>query len=114
MTTTGAAPTPELTIRDAPEERRYEAIIAGIDAVAVANYRLEDGVIVFTHTEVPPNFAGRGVGMALARYALDDAARRGLAVVPRCPFMASVVRRHPPYHALVPEDIRAELHLSDA
>lgn len=111
MTGDGAAPAPSIAVRDVPEQRRYEARIAGVDDVAVANYRLRDGTIVFTHTEVPPAFAGRGVGMRLARFALDDAARRHLAVIPRCPFMATVIRRHPQYVALVPDEIRTELNL---
>lgn len=104
--------TPEISIRDVPEQGRYEASIPGAEDVAAAYYRLRNGTIVFTHTEVPPAFTGRGVGKALARFALDDAARRGLQVIPRCPFMASVVRRYAEYHRLVPDEIRAELGLA--
>src|ERR671938_624989 len=85
---------PEVSVADAPERQRYEARVAGAADVAVANYRRREDAIVFTHTEVPPALEGRGIAGALARYALDDARRQGLAVLPQCPFIASYIRRH--------------------
>jgi len=38
--------------------------------------------------------AGVGLGSVLARGALADARRRGLPVVPICPFIAAYIRRH--------------------
>ncbi|MPZ59250.1 MAG: hypothetical protein GEU91_22765 [Rhizobiales bacterium] len=35
--------------------------------LATAHYRLADGVVTFTHTEVPKELGGRGVGSARAR-----------------------------------------------
>ena len=63
-------------------------------------FRSQDDVIVFTHTEVEPEFEGRGVGGALARAALDDAAARKLTVRPLCPFIAGWIARHPDYEYL--------------
>lgn len=91
----------DLELRDVPERSRYEARIAGQDAVGIAAYRLDGDTITFTHTEVPEELEGHGVGSALARFALDDARRRGLAVIPRCAFMASYIERHPAYADLV-------------
>lgn len=111
MTGEATAGLGEVVVRDVPDRNRYEAHVPDMEHVGVANYRLRDGTIVFTHTEVPREMSGRGVGMRLARYALDDAARRGLQVIPRCPFIATVIRRHPQYAALVPAHMRAELEL---
>jgi predicted GNAT family acetyltransferase len=97
----GASARLDVTVADVPERRRYEARVPGVADAAAAHYRLRDGTIVFTHTEVPPALEGHGVGSALARFALDDARRRGLAVVPRCPFVAAFIRRHPEYRDLV-------------
>jgi uncharacterized protein len=88
-------------VTDVPERHRYEARAAGVAEVAAAYYRVRDGAIVLTHTEVPPALEGKGVGTALARYALDDARHRGLAVVPLCPFIAAFIRRHPEYEDLL-------------
>jgi predicted GNAT family acetyltransferase len=53
------------------------------------------------HTEVEPEYAGQGLGDELAREALDDVRRRGLILVPLCPFIAAYIRRHPEYLDLV-------------
>lgn len=90
----------DLTVRDAPEQHRYEAWDAGTLA-GFAEYRLEPSTIVFVHTEVDPAFEGRGIASGLATFALDDARRRGLTVVPLCPFFAAFIRRHPEYADLV-------------
>jgi hypothetical protein len=53
------------------------------------------------HTEVQSRFEGQGLGARLARFVLDDARERGLRVVPRCPFIAAYIKRHPEYADLV-------------
>jgi predicted GNAT family acetyltransferase len=88
-----------MNITDNRERHRYETGVPG--GTAFAAYRMEDGAIVFTHTEVPEEAEGHGVGDALARFALDDAKARGLEVVPLCPFIASWIERHPEYKELV-------------
>lgn len=90
---------PPLTIRDNPAAHRYETEVDG--ELAVAYYRLAGTTITFTHTEVPERFEGRGIGGALARFALDDARARGLKVAPRCPFIKAYIDRHPEYQPLV-------------
>jgi predicted GNAT family acetyltransferase len=79
---------------------RWEARVDG-DLAGAAAYELADGVVTFTHTVVADAFEGQGVGSALARTALDDARARGLAVVPRCPFIAGWIEHHPDYADLV-------------
>ena len=95
-------------MRDEPEEARYAAR-AGGRLAGIAAYRLRPGAIVFTHTEVLPEFEGQGVGGAIARAALDDARDRGLAVVPHCAFIAAWIGRHPDYEDLVPPSDRSLL-----
>jgi uncharacterized protein len=53
------------------------------------------------HTEVEPRLEGQGLGAVLVRGALDDARARGELVVPRCPFVAAFIHRHPEYEDLV-------------
>ena len=91
-----------VTVRltDHPEKARYEAWLAD-ELAGFAAYRLTNGQITFTHTEVGDAYEGQGVGGALARYALDDARKRGLCVDPRCPFIASWIEKHPDYADLV-------------
>lgn len=86
-------------VRDNPAASRYETIVDG--KLAMAQYRLSGDRITFIHTEVPAELEGRGIASQLARYALDDARRRGLTVVPICPFISGYIRRHPEYDDIV-------------
>jgi uncharacterized protein len=79
---------------------RWEARVDG-DLAGVVAYELSDGAITYTHTVVADAFEGQGIGSALARTALDDARAQGLAVVPRCPFIARWIEHHPDYADLV-------------
>lgn len=71
---------------------RFEAEADG--GTAFVSYELRGDDVVFTHTEVPVQSRGEGVGEDLARAALGWAHERGLNVVPECPFIATYMRRH--------------------
>jgi predicted GNAT family acetyltransferase len=91
----------ELTVADNADERRYEARV-GSEVVGFVDYRLaHDGRMMLLHTEVDPSVEGEGVGSQLVAWVLDDIRRRGLAMVPYCPFIRAYVRRHPEYSDLV-------------
>jgi predicted GNAT family acetyltransferase len=81
-------------VRDNRDEARYE-IRADGRLAGFAQYRLHDGRITFTHTEIDPEHAGAGLGSRLARAALEDVRERALAVVPVCPFIAAFIKGHP-------------------
>jgi uncharacterized protein len=84
-----------------PAEHRYEAHIDG-ELAGFAEYQLTDAMIVFTHTEVLEAFEGKGVGSALARFALDDVRADGSRkVMPLCPFIKGWIGKHPDYVDLV-------------
>jgi uncharacterized protein len=86
--------TDDLVIEDRPEARRYEARLAGALAGWV-DYGRVRARLVALHTEVKPEFEGRGVASALVRRVLDDARAAGLTVTPRCPFFRRHFERHP-------------------
>jgi uncharacterized protein len=54
-----------------PEKKCFEAEVDG--QVAVAEYIETDKRLILTHTEVPPEFEGRGIASQLARFGLDQA-----------------------------------------
>jgi predicted GNAT family acetyltransferase len=88
-------------VRHVPEHRRYEASVDGAVAGFTA-YQLTDELVVFTHTEVDPAYEGRGIGSAMARFALDDVRRDGdRRVLPLCPFIKDWIGRNPDYLDLV-------------
>ncbi|MEV6975958.1 GNAT family N-acetyltransferase [Kitasatospora sp. NPDC093806] len=85
-----------VTIRDAEDADRFEAWVD--DTLAgFAEYLRSAELVVYPHTEVGPAFEGQGIGGALARAALDDARKRGLAVLATCPFIKGWMLRHPEY-----------------
>jgi predicted GNAT family acetyltransferase len=90
----------DLEIVDNPGDRRYEARLSG-EPAGLIDYLPKDGWVVFDHTEVYPEFEGRGVGSRLAKAALDDVRARGLRLNPQCPFVTSYIKRHPEYRDLV-------------
>lgn len=97
----------DITLADRPEAHRIE-LHCGPELAGYAEYNLLKDAVMFTHTEVLPAFEGRGLGAKLAAFALDDARRRGLHVIPVCQFIAGYIRKHPEYRDLVtPESQRA-------
>lgn len=95
-----ADPDQAVEVHDRPEERRFVITVDG-EVAGFATYRLRDATITFIHTKIDPAFGGRGLGTRLAGYVLDDASRRGLLVVPICPFIAKYIREHPAYEDLL-------------
>ena len=87
---------PPLHVRDVPESGRYEATLGGDPALAsLLDYSLGKGWIALLHTEVIDGYEGQGIGSRLVSAVLDDARQRGLKVVPKCPFVARWLERHP-------------------
>ena len=84
-------------------EIREEGKVIGVAAYGVVP-ATEDAAerIVFYHTEVRPEYEGRGLAARLAAFALDTTIAAGRTVVVTCPYIRVYVRRHPePYAAHV-------------
>src|SRR5437870_4462565 len=79
-------------------ESRFETNVDG--NVAVAEYEKRPGTIVFTHTEVPKELAGRGIAQEIVKTALEYAREKKLKVVPLCAYVKSYLERHPDYREL--------------
>jgi predicted GNAT family acetyltransferase len=90
----------ETTVRDVPEESRYE-IRDGDRVLGLAAYQLRGDSMVFTHTEIDPDAGQDGLGSSLVRAALDDVRSKGGSVVPQCPFVRGWIERHQEYADLV-------------
>lgn len=91
-----------IEVSDVPGAKRYEARVDEASEVAgIAEYMRTTELVAFVHTEVAPEYEGRGVGSALVRAALDEARAAGLQVLPTCPFFAGWIARHPEYQDLV-------------
>jgi uncharacterized protein len=86
-----------MTVRHNAAAHRYE--LDTPHGLAIAAYRDQGDSRVFTHTEVPPQDEGQGLGAELVRAALDDSKAQGLKIVPACSFVEVFVRRHPEYRS---------------
>lgn len=83
----------ELNIDNNALASRFEALVNG--GLAVLDYRIDTGTIFLLHVEVPASEQGHGIASSLSKAALEFSRDRGLKAVPRCPFIAAYMRRHP-------------------
>lgn len=83
----------DITVTRDDEASRYE-IRSGDVLAGFAEFQLRPGAIRFVHTEVDPAFQGQGLAGRLAAEALADAAGRGEAIVPLCPYIAKYLQTH--------------------
>ena len=91
---------PEVT--ENPTHHRFELPIEGSEDMALAYYRIDsNGHVVLTHTEVPSEFGGQGIGSHLARGVFDILRQTGRKAVLLCPFMAAFYVKHPEYSDIV-------------
>ena len=79
-------------------------ITAGDRRLGFAAYTRAGDRWTFTHTEVESGDGHHGLGGTLVRAALDEVRAAGGTVVPRCPFVAGWIERHPEYRDLVAEE----------
>jgi uncharacterized protein len=86
-------------VRNNAALNRFEVDLNG--KTAAAYYTLSPGVITFTHTEVPQEMSGHGIGSQLVRGALESARLQGLKVVPKCPFVSAYIAKHPEFNDLL-------------
>lgn len=88
------------TVENQQLKSRY-AIREDGDVIGVADYRVQDDTIYFTHTEVEPDKRGDGVADTLVRAALEDVRQNTeLRVVPQCSYVAAWLRRHEDFQDL--------------
>jgi predicted GNAT family acetyltransferase len=99
LTTSSKRPALPEDVSQNTEDNRFELDING--AVAAAYYKLAPGVITFTHTEVPAELNGRGIGSKLIKGALDAVRAQGLKVVAECPFVRAYIEKHAEYAGLL-------------
>ena len=91
----------DASIRHEPDASRFVADVDGGEATL--EYMRDGKRIIFTHTGVPPESEGKGIGASLAKAGLDWARAENLRVVPACPFVFSYVKRHREYGDIVGE-----------
>lgn len=81
-----------MTIEHDPQRGRFHTTVQG--HLCVCDYRLREGVMVFTHTEVAPELEGRGIASQLVKAALAYAEQQQLKVRPLCSYVRAYLERH--------------------
>jgi hypothetical protein len=82
-----------------PSQHRYELAVDG--HLAATYYEIAGGIITFVHTEVPPEFGGKGIGSKLIKGALDQVRAGGLKVIAQCPFVKAFIAKNAAYQDLL-------------
>jgi predicted GNAT family acetyltransferase len=80
-------------VRHNAEQSRFELTVDG--QMALADYVLRDGTMIFTHTETPPALQGKGVAARLVAGALRFAREHNYKVRGNCSYVAAYLKRHP-------------------
>lgn len=92
--------TDDISISHEPARQRYELTVGG-ELAGFVEYRERGGALDLVHTKVLPAYEGRGLAGRLAQFALDEARRQGVQVVPSCSYIARYVERRPQLRDLV-------------
>lgn len=95
-----ADPADEVRVTHEPDKRRY-AITVGGTLAGFARYSPREGALAFIHTEISPQFGGRGLASTLISQALAEVRASGSRIIPYCPFVAAWLKKHPDYEEIV-------------
>ncbi len=69
-------------------------------------YKITDGgVIYLTHTRMPQQLQGKGIGTALVFDTLKDIEKQGYKLVPLCGFVAGYIKKNPEWKRLLSEGV---------
>jgi predicted GNAT family acetyltransferase len=86
-------------IRHNEAEHRFEA--GDPPHVAELTYRTLPGAVEMLHVEVPEHYQGQGLAGQLASTALAWARKKGIKVIPTCPYVRSYLGKHPEFNDLI-------------
>lgn len=84
---------------------RYEIHVDGELAGFTEAHPLDAGTVLFPHTIIDSAFEGQGLASKLVTGAFDDIRRRGLKILPTCPYILGWLPKHPEYHDLLVEPL---------
>ena len=96
--------TEDYELKDDVHRQQYEFRI-GNYTPKIEYIKSINGEIYLTHTEVPRELEGKGIGRQLVEKTLQDIERQGLRLVPLCPFVAAYIKKHPEWRRIVMKGI---------
>jgi predicted GNAT family acetyltransferase len=88
------------------ELNRFEIYFDG-EPAGFVEFKVSNQKISYTHTEIDPEFGGKGLGSQLIKEALDEALEQNLEVAPYCSFVSAYIKKNSEkYLDLVPKSSR--------
>ena len=90
-------------LTDNPDRKQFELAVEG--HTARIEYMIMADKIFLTHTEVPAELEGKGIGSIIVKLALEEVERRGLKLIPLCPFVGKYITRHPEWKRILADDV---------
>jgi hypothetical protein len=88
------------TVTANEDEGQYEIYVDG-ELAGFTLFSVAGDVAKFPHTEISPEYEGRGLAKVLIRGALDDMRSKGLKVIAICPFVRAFIEKNPEYQDLL-------------
>lgn len=71
------------------------------EEIAKIDYAQAGSAIALTHTEIPHNLRGRGIGTELVESVLEYIDGQDMKVIPLCGFVAGYIQEHPQWKRIV-------------
>lgn len=84
----------DFEVTDVTDEQRFELRRAG-ELVGYATYDRRDDAVVVPHVETLAQHRGQGYASRLMAGVVTIVRGDGRTILPRCPFAADYLRRHP-------------------
>ena len=63
----------------------------------------KEGILEITHTEVDPEFGGKGLGLELVKAAVEDAQKNNLKIHSLCPYAKKMIEKKAEFKDLLVE-----------
>lgn len=89
------------------EDGKYTIAVEG-KVVGLAEFADRGDQHVFYHTEIDPDFRGRGLATILVEEALNATRDDGKRIVPVCSMVGTVLKKHPEFDDLI-DPVTAEI-----
>lgn len=86
------------------EARTFEYSTNGQTAY-IEYYQVGQRKIYLTHTKVPEQLQGQGIGSKLVEHTLSHIKKEELSLIPLCSFVKTYIKRNPGYKKLLDESV---------
>ena len=85
---------PILRAEDHGSKGRYVLSKNGLEAEITFSVTTPN-LIIADHTHVPEALRGTGAAVSIVHFMVNDARARGIKIVPLCPFVNAIRKKHP-------------------